>query len=116
MTDGVAADFLPILAAAESPLGSLVVSVHDVAPITRPTVEKMLTDLKEAGVRVTSLLVVPDYHHRGKSIDDARFASWLRELEAEGHEVVIQGYFHEPPQRNSEAIWPKFPTRVYTRV
>ena len=115
MTDAVAADFLPILAVAESPVGSLVVSVHDVAPITRPTVEKMLTDLKEAGVRVTSLLVVPDYHHRGKSIDDASFASWLRELEAEGHEVVIHGYFHERPRRKSERIWEKFLTRVYTR-
>ena len=115
MTDGVAADFLPILAAAESPIGSLVVSVHDVAPITRLPVERILTDLKEAGVRVTSLLVVPDYHHRGKSVDDANFASWLRELEADGHEIVIHGYFHERPRRKSEGIREKFLTRVYTR-
>jgi len=115
MTDGVAADFLPILAAAESPIGSLVVSVHDVAPITRPTIEKILADLKPAGVRVTSLLVVPDYHRRGKSTDDASFASWLRELEADGHEIVIHGYFHERPRRKSEGIREAFLTRVYTQ-
>ena len=115
MTDGVAADFLPMLAAAESPVGSLVVSVHDVAPITRPSVEKILTDLKEAGVRVTSLLVVPDYHHRGKSVDDATFISWLRGLEADGHEIVIHGYFHERPRRQSEGMREKFLTRAYTQ-
>src|SRR5438105_3761201 len=115
MTDGVAADFLPILAAAESPVGSLVVSVHDVSPVTRPTIEKILADLKVAGVRVTSLLVVPDYHHRGKSVDDANFASWLRELEADGHEIVIHGYFHDRPRRESERIREKLLTRVYTR-
>jgi len=115
MTDGVAADFLPILAAAESPIGSLVVSIHDVTPITQPTIEKILADLRTAGVRVTSLLVVPDYHHRGKSVDDANFASWLRELEADGHEIVIHGYFHDRPRRESEGMREKFLTRVYTQ-
>jgi len=115
MTDGVAADFLPILAAAESSVGSLVVSIHDVAPITRPPIERILTDLKSAGVRVTSLLVVPDYHHRGKSVDDASFASWLRDLEADGHEIVIHGYFHDRPRRDSEGMREKFLTHVYTQ-
>src|SRR5437868_10647628 len=99
MTDGVAADFLPILAAAESPVGSLVVSVHDVSPVTRPTIEKILADLKVAGVRVTSLLVVPDYHHRGKSVDDANFACWLWELEGDGHGNDTPGSIHNRPRR-----------------
>ncbi len=116
MTDGVAADFLPILAAAESPVGSLVVSVHDVAPMTRPAIEKILADLRAAGVRVTSLLVVPDYHHRGKSVDDASFASWLRELQADGHEIVIHGYFHERPRRKSELSLRFFVSRVEHRL
>ena len=115
MTDGVAADFLPILAAAESPVRSLVVSVHDVAPVTRPTIEKILAELKASGVRVSSLLVVPDYHHQGRSVDDSSFVSWLRELEADGHEIVIHGYFHDRPRRQSEGMRAKFLTRIYTQ-
>ncbi|HEY2101631.1 MAG TPA: polysaccharide deacetylase family protein [Chthoniobacterales bacterium] len=115
MTDAVTADFLPILAAAESPTRSFIVSIHDIAPITRAATEKALADVRAAGVRVTSLLVVPNYHHRGRSVDDATFVSWLRELEGDGHEVVLHGYFHERPRKDGERIHEKFLTRVYTQ-
>jgi uncharacterized protein len=115
MTDAVAADFLPILAAAEAPARSFIVSIHDIAPITRAATEKALADIKAAGVRVTSLLVVPNYHQRGKSVDDVNFVSWLRDLEGDGHEIVLHGYFHERPRRDGERIGEKFLTRVYTR-
>ena len=64
MTEAVAADFLPVLAA-ESPTRSFVVSVHDVAPATREASGKIIAALKDAGVRTASLLVVPNYHHQG---------------------------------------------------
>lgn len=115
MTDAVAADFLPILAAAESPVRSFIVSIHDIAPGTRASTERALEDLKSAGVRLTSLLVVPNYHHRGRSIEDPQFISWLRNLEIDGHEIAIHGYFHERPRRDDENIREKFLTRVYTQ-
>jgi len=115
MTDAVAADFLPILAAAESPARSFIVSIHDIAPVTRAAAEKALEELKSAGVRLTSLLIVPNYHRQGRSIDDRPFVSWLRELETDGHEIAIHGYFHERPPRDGEGLRDKFLTRVYTR-
>src|SRR5438477_12869499 len=113
MTEAVAADFLPILAA-ESPRRSFVVSVHDVAPCTREASARIIEALQHAGVRTTSLLVVPNYHREGSATEDTNFVSWLRDLEARGHEIVIHGYFHERPRRGDETIREKFLTRFYT--
>ena len=114
MTEAVAADFMPILAA-ESPRRSFVVSVHDVAPATREASGKIIAALKDAGVRTASLLVVPNYHRQGSATRDPAFVSWLRDLEARGYEIVIHGYFHQRPRRPDERITEKFVTRIYTR-
>ena len=100
---------------AEPQRESLVVSVHDVAPATRPRVEEIVTELAHHGVQVCSLLVVPNYHHRGCFTEDRAFVRWLQDLEAKGHEIVIHGYFHERPGRNGERLSEKFFTRLYTK-
>jgi uncharacterized protein len=109
-----AIDFLPGVATPSVFRNFLVVSIHDVAPSTREAVEKMLPELARRGVRACSLLVVPNYHHQGSSIQDPKFVSWLRDLEAQGHEIVIHGYFHERPRRVNETMQDKFVTRIYT--
>ena len=114
MTEAVAADFLPVLVA-ESPRRSFVVSVHDVAPGTREASGKIIAALKDAGIRTASILVVPNYHGQGTVTEDPAFASWLRDLEARGYEIVIHGYFHQRPRRGNERITEKFMTRIYTR-
>jgi uncharacterized protein len=114
MTEAVAADFLPVLAA-ESPRRSFVVSVHDVAPATREASDKIIAALRDAGVRTASLLVVPNYHRQGNVIEDPAFVSWLRDLEARGYEVVIHGYFHQRPRHPEERMTDKIMTRIYTR-
>lgn len=114
MTDAVAADFLPILAA-ETPRRSFVVSLHDVAPRTRDVSQNILETLRDTGVRTTSLLVVPNYHEKGSATEDKSFVSWLRDLEERGHEIVIHGYFHERPRRSGEGMREKFVTRFYTQ-
>ena len=48
-------------------------------------------------------------------MQDRQFVSWLRNLEANGHEVVIHGYFHERPSRAAESSFEKFVTRIYTQ-
>src|SRR5438270_723653 len=114
MTEAVAADFMPILAA-ESPRRSFVVSVDDVAPATREASGRIIAALEDAGVRTASLLVVPNYHGQGNVIEDPAFVSWLRDLEARGYEVVIHGYFHQRPRRPEERMTEKFMTRIYSR-
>jgi predicted deacetylase len=93
---------------------ALVVSIHDVAPATRVRVERMLALLDRLGVPSCSLLVVPDYHHRGRSLSDVVFVEWLRSLVAAGHEIVIHGFYHERARGVGESLEQKFVTRVYT--
>ncbi|MGI9114710.1 MAG: DUF2334 domain-containing protein [Chthoniobacterales bacterium] len=114
MTDAVAAEFLPMLSAAATPERALIVSLHDVSPQTQAQSTEILDELTRLGIAVTSLLVVPDYHRLGKAVESARFVSWLRELEADGHEIVIHGYFHERPRREGAGLRERFFTSVYT--
>ena len=93
---------------------SLVVSIHDVAPLTRGVTERILRELGELGVKKVSLLVIPDHHHKGHIIDDPEFCSWLRERVAGGDEVVVHGYFHRRDQRAGETFRQKSTTRYYT--
>jgi predicted deacetylase len=107
-------EFLPGVATPTASRDFLVVSIHDVAPSAQGVTEKMISQLAQQGVRTCSLLVVPDYHHQGRATKNPQFISWLRDLEAAGHEIVIHGYFHERPRRPDETMRDKFFTRVYT--
>lgn len=100
---------------AEADREALIVSVHDVSPVTQRATEEIVAELSHHGVSVCSLLVVPDYHHRGSSLEDRGFVRWLRDLEAQGHEIVIHGYFHERPRRGDEKLPQQFFTQLYTR-
>jgi predicted deacetylase len=93
---------------------ALVVSIHDVAPSTRATTAKILADLSQHQIDACSLLVVPDYHRQGRSLADPGFRSWLEEMNASGHEIVLHGFFHERARRNDERPREKIVTRFYT--
>ena len=114
---GASATSLPSLFAlsAGAERAALVVSIHDVAPSTQTHVAEIISELAHRGVAVCSLLVVPNYHHRGCSTDDRGFVRWLQELETKGHEIVIHGYFHERPRRRGESVAQKLFTRFYTK-
>ncbi|MGB8339983.1 MAG: polysaccharide deacetylase family protein [Chthoniobacterales bacterium] len=93
---------------------ALVVSIHDVAPSTREQLERILADLRRHQVGACSLLVVPDYHRRGRSLADPGFCSWLHEMETIGHEIVIHGFFHERARQPNESVRAKILTRILT--
>ena len=65
MSTITATEFLPLVATAGAAVDSLVVSLHDVAPPTQQITSKIISELGRHGVRICSLLVVPDYHHEG---------------------------------------------------
>ena len=97
----------------QTPRPVLVVSIHDVSPLTRGRVAEMLAELAEIGVERTSLLVIPNHHHKAPIVEDAGFCSWLRETAGRGHEVVLHGYHHKRPRRGGE--WSQtFLTEFYT--
>ena len=89
-----------------------VVSIHDVSPLSRERVAIMLGDLTAAGVGRTSLLVIPDHHHKAAMAGNAAFCGWLQEMAAQGHEIVLHGYFHLRPK--SSGFKENFTTEFYT--
>jgi uncharacterized protein len=115
MTTIAATEFLPLVAAAGATNDFIVVSLHDVAPSSQQITDTIISELARRGVRVCSLFVVPDYHHQGLFTKDRQFVTWLRDLEADGHEMVIHGYFHERARRTKESVRDKFLTRFYTQ-
>jgi uncharacterized protein len=115
MSTIAATEFLPMVATAGAAADSIVVSLHDVSPCTQRITSTIISELSAHGVRVCSVLVVPDYHHEGLFGKHREFVTWLRALEADGHEVVIHGYFHERPSQTKETLRDKFVTRFYTQ-
>lgn len=96
-------------------MSALVVSLHDVSPLTREVFAAMLRELAEVGVTKTSLLVIPDHHHRGHMLNDAGFCRWLEGLAGAGHELVVHGYYHQRPARGNETTRQRWITGVYTQ-
>ena len=93
---------------------ALVVSIHDVSPFTRDRTREILDDLHGVGVKITSLLVIPDHHRRGLISGDPGFAGWLREKCGAGHEAVVHGFYHLRKGGEADGPWKRFVTRSYT--
>jgi len=91
---------------------ALIVSIHDVSPITWRTVVSMMAELRGIGVKHLSLLVIPNHHHRAHFLDDKAFCAWLSGQTED--EIVIHGYHHLRKRKASERIGSKLITRVYT--
>jgi len=115
MSTIAATEFLPLVATGAAARDFIIVSLHDVAPSNQQIAETIISELVQRGVNVCSLLVVPNYHHQGLFTRNQQFVSWLRGLEADGHEIVIHGYFHERPCEAEESFRDKFLTKFYTQ-
>lgn len=96
-------------------MSALVVSLHDVSPLTRGVFTSMLKELAGVGVTKTSLLVIPNHHHRGHMLEDAGFCRWVEGLAKTGHEVVVHGYYHQRTPRRGETARQRWINSVYTQ-
>lgn len=93
---------------------ALVVSIHDVSPLTEERVKTMLGDLENIGVGKISLLVVPNHHHRAPILENAGFCRWLAEITPSPHEAVVHGYYHLRPRQSGGGWWSSLVTEKYT--
>lgn len=92
---------------------ALVVTIHDVAPATLPSVRALRAALARWGVARVTLLAVPRFHGSVRLADDQGTARWLRERSAAGDEVALHGYYHVqagPPARR----WDRLRARLLT--
>ena len=93
---------------------SLVVSLHDVSPVTQTLCENILAQLKDLGVRQTSLLIIPNHHGKAPITRDASFRSWLARKVDLDHEPVLHGYFHQRQRQRVDSFFSKLTTEIYT--
>ena len=93
---------------------NLVVSLHDVSPLTRSRCEEILLDLSKWGVHQISLLVIPNHHGRAPIRENSSFQSWLVRQVETGHEPVLHGYLHQRQKRTADSWFSKLTTEIYT--
>jgi predicted deacetylase len=93
---------------------SLIVSLHDAHPGSHGAIAEQVAFLGGYGITRSSILVVPEFHHRGSVLQDKDFCGAVSSWQAQGHELVLHGYFHDrhesPPEKLSTVFW----TRLYT--
>jgi predicted deacetylase len=99
----------------ESPaLKSLIVSLHDAHPGSHAQIAEQVAFLADYGIKRSSILVVPEFHHRGSLLNDRAFCAAVSSWQDQGHEIVLHGYFHDrresPPEKLATLFW----TRLYT--
>lgn len=91
------------------------VVLHDVAPATWPECARLLDMIDACGKVPVTLLVVPDYHHRGGIAADPDFRRAIEARLARGDELALHGLHHlddsGPPPRGPLA-WAT--RRLYT--
>ncbi len=96
------------------PQKSLIVSLHDAHPGSHAQIAEQIDFLAKYGVTCSSILVVPEFHHQGSLLQDKGFCDAVSGWQAQGHEIVLHGYFHDrqesPPEKLSTVFW----TRFYT--
>ena len=93
---------------------TLVVSLHDVSPLTQTLCESILAQLQELEVRQTSLLVIPNHHRQAPITQNSSFQSWLARKVDANHEPVLHGYFHQRQRQGSDSLISRLTTEIYT--
>jgi predicted deacetylase len=93
---------------------SLVVSLHDVSPLTQPLCAKIVLDLYEMGIGKMSLLIIPNHHGQAPITENSSFQRWLLAQVNAGNEPVLHGYFHRRPESNADSWLSRLTTEFYT--
>jgi len=93
---------------------TLIVSLHDAHPGSAAAIEEQIAFLAAYGVRATSILVVPDFHHGNAVVKNPVFCDTVTKWQAAGHEIVLHGYFHNRKASPRETLATLFWTRLYT--
>ncbi|MGV8842282.1 MAG: DUF2334 domain-containing protein [Pseudomonas sp.] len=88
--------------------------LHDVTPQTWADYQPLLEAVDDLGQVPTTLLVVPNFHHRQPLSAHPDFRRQLERRLACGDELALHGYYHcddEPSARTVRAWWMR---RIYT--
>jgi predicted deacetylase len=83
------------------------IAIHDVAPATMPACERLFDLITRLGAPPATLLVVPDFHRRGRVERDLAFVRAIDRRLANGDEVALHGHHHvdDGPVPHSPFEW-----------
>ena len=87
------------------------VSIHDVAPFHLARVQKAEALLKELGIDKVTCLLVPDFHHLGRSDRSSKMQAYCRETNGIAREWSLHGYYHLETHVPGDAEAPQRPWR-----
>jgi predicted deacetylase len=75
---------------------ALLVSIHDVSPLTFEACRRAVALVVEAGLPVQALtvLVIPCHEDRAPLDEHPEACAWLRDLDAHGAHLIMHGYSH----------------------
>lgn len=90
------------------------VSLHDVAPATWPACRIILDALSAVAPVPVTLLVVPDYHHKGRVDQAPAFIKSVEARLAQGDELALHGFYHLDDAQVSNSPWGRLKRQVYT--
>ena len=93
---------------------SLVVSLHDVSPLTQSLCDQILVQLRELGIGQVSLLIIPNHHGRAPIGESPAFQRWLSRAIEAGHEPVLHGYYHRRERGKADSLVRRVMTEFYT--
>ncbi|MEW5837569.1 MAG: polysaccharide deacetylase family protein [Pseudomonadota bacterium] len=93
---------------------ALSVVMHDVAPATWEACSRLLDTLEQVHPAPVSLLVVADYHRRGRIEDDADFLRAMERRQARGDEILVHGLIHLDDSPRPQSLRERFFRRFYT--
>lgn len=79
------------------------VSIHDVSPAFTEEVRLALRLCHARGIK-PALLVVPNFHAQAPLVQAPEFCAELRELQRDGHEVFLHGYYHRSTELERGAM------------
>ena len=98
-----------------TPVGkTLIVSLHDAHPGSLAAIQTQVAFLAAYGIRAASILVVPNFHHATPVSKNAAFCETVSRWQADGHEIVLHGFFHDRRDSPRETLRTLFWTRLYT--
>jgi uncharacterized protein len=92
----------------------LCISLHDVAPATLADCRRVLDFLDSLHAGPVALLVVPDYHGRGRADRDSHFVSFVESRLRRGDEIVLHGLRHLDASPPGQGFRDWFERRIYT--
>ena len=89
---------------------NLLVSIHDVSPLSLAEVARAVALANASGIpeRALTLLVIPDHEGRASLADHPEFVAWLKQLASAGATLVAHGLRHRMQGRVASplsALW-----------